>query len=71
MDREELIEAINKGPVRVRMNDGSAYEIEKPEFATVADLTLSVLHRNQEGKLKHVLLPLVTMVAVEPIEVGA
>jgi hypothetical protein len=40
-------------------------------IAEVVDLTVSVLHRNQEGKLKHVLLPLVTMVAVEPIEIGA
>lgn len=67
MDREELIETIKRGPVRIPTNDGSVYDIEKPEFATVAELTVSVLYRNQDGKLKHVLLPLVTMTAVEPI----
>lgn len=67
MDREELIKTISAGPVRIRMNDGSTYDVEKREFALVSDLTVAVLYRADDGKFRNVILPLVTMVAIEPI----
>jgi hypothetical protein len=67
MDREELIKTIEHGPVRIHMNNGAVYDIEKPSFALVAELTVAVLYRSEDGKLRNVILPLVTMSAVEPI----
>jgi hypothetical protein len=67
MDREELIDAIAAGPVRIRMNNGRSYDVEKPAFALVAELTVGVLYRSEDGKYRNVILQLVTMTAVEPI----
>jgi hypothetical protein len=68
MDREELTALIRKGPVRVTMNDGTTFTIHAAEFATVSDIAAAVLYRADDGKFRHVHLPLVTMCAVEPIE---
>ena len=68
MEREELTALIAKGPVLIRMNDGSEFTIESSEFATVSDIAAAVLYRSEkDGKYRHVHLPLVTMTAVEPI----
>ena len=67
MDREELTALIAKGPVRIRMNDGHEYMIESSEFATVSDIAAAVLYRAEDGKLRHMHLPLVTMSGVEPL----
>lgn len=71
MDREELTAIIKRGPVTIRMNDGLAYEVRSPEFITISDIAASVLYRHADGKLRHVYLPLVTMSAVEPIEMAS
>ncbi len=68
MDREELTALIKKGPIRIRMNDGRAYEVSGPEFATVSDIAAAVLYRGEDGKFRHMQLPLVTMSGVEPLE---
>jgi hypothetical protein len=70
MDREELTTLIKRGPIRIRMNDGRAYDVEKPEFASVSDISAAVLYRGEDGKLRHMHLPLVTMSGVEPLETG-
>ncbi len=68
MDRDELNELIAKGPVRILMNDGNEYTVESSEFITVSDIAAAVLYRNEEdGKYRHMHLPLVTMAGVEPI----
>lgn len=67
MDRDELIKTIADGPVRITMNSGAVYEIESKQSALVAELTVAVLHRCPDGKYRNVILPLVTMVAVEPL----
>jgi hypothetical protein len=52
------------------MNDGRSYEVKSTEFASVSDIAAAVLYRSDEdGKLRHVYLPLVTMSAVEPLVV--
>ena len=71
MDREELNAVLADGPVRIRMNDGRSYEVPSREFITVSDIAASVLFRHPDGNLRHVYLPLVTMSAVEPLEVDA
>jgi hypothetical protein len=70
MDRQELTALIKEGPVRIRMNDGQFYDIAGPEFATVSDIAAAVLYRGEDGKLRHMHLPLVTMSGVEPLETG-
>ncbi len=71
MDREELTKLIAEGPIRIRMNDGRSYEVAGPEFATVSDIAAAVLYRAEDGKYRHMHLPLVTMSGVEPIETSA
>jgi hypothetical protein len=67
MDRETLQTAIKEGPVVVKMNDGSRYEIHGLEFATVSDIAAAVVVRDPDGKLRHRLLSLVCMCSVEPL----
>ena len=70
MDREELNALIAKGPVRILMNDGNEYLIESAECVSVSDIAAAVLYRDeQDGKLRHMYLPLVTMSGVEPLSV--
>lgn len=71
MDRKELLDLLREGPIRIRMNDGRAYEVPSIEFASVSDIAAAVLHKSEEdGKWRHVHLPLVTMTAVEPLVAG-
>jgi hypothetical protein len=68
MGREELNKIVKQGPVRIRVNDGSAYEIMSSELVTVSDIAASILYRANDGKWRHVYLPLVTMSVIEPID---
>jgi hypothetical protein len=70
MDRKELNALIAEGPIRIRMNDGRSYDVENHDFICVSDISASVLCRGEDGKLRHVHLPLVTMTAVEPLVNG-
>lgn len=68
MDREGMNELIAKGPIRILMNDGNEFTVESPELITVSDIAAAVLYRSKEdGKLRHMILPLVTMSGVEPL----
>ena len=67
MDREELNALVRQGPIRIRMNDGRFYDVENHDWISVSDISAAVLYRGDDGKLRHVHLPLVTMSAVEPL----
>ena len=67
MDRETLVRAIDEGPVRVTMNDGSCYDIPDHKSAMVDSAICYVLTRSENGKLQAVWLSLVRMVKVERI----
>jgi hypothetical protein len=71
MDREELNALVRQGPIRIRMNDGRSYDVENHDWISVSDIAAAVLYRADDGKLRHVHLPLVTMTAVEPLLNGA
>ncbi len=43
MHREELVELIRKGPVRILMNDGNSCEVPNIECAMVSDISAHVL----------------------------
>jgi len=65
MDREALVEAIKRGPVRVTMNDGSKYDIPSLEFCAVGNIAAYVLLKGDDGKLRPRHLALVCMVQIE------
>jgi hypothetical protein len=68
MDREELTAALKAGPIKILMNDGREYNIAAPDEALITDIAAHVLYRSEtDGKLKAMILPLVTMSGVEPI----
>lgn len=67
MDREELTQLIRESPVRITMNDGRAFVVEGIKQAVVSDIAASVLFRAEDGKLRTIYLPLVTMTSVEPL----
>jgi hypothetical protein len=67
MEREELANLIAQSPVRVRMNNGETYDITSAEMATVGDISMAVLVRGEDGKLRNRLLALVCMCSVEDL----
>ena len=68
MDREELNKILEDCPVRITMNDGSAFIVPSREMALCSDIKLTLLAPDKEGVLRDVYLPLVTMAKVEEIE---
>ena len=71
MDRETLINAIDEGPVRVFMNDGSSFDILDAKSVLVDSTVAYVLNRAEDGKLRAKWLSLVCMVRVERLETAA
>ena len=72
MDREEIMELIRKGPIRVTMNDGSTYDVAGVEYCLVTPISMSVMVKNtdasvdKEWRTHH--LPLVTIAGVEELQ---
>ena len=67
MDRKELLAMIEAGPIIIRMNDGREYSVEHPREALVTDIAAYVMYRDEEdGKLRAMVLPLITMSGVVP-----
>lgn len=71
MDRQDLIEALDQGPVRVHMSDGNSYEITDHKSCLVDSTTAYVLYRRDDGKLKAHWLSLVCMTRIESIDAAA
>lgn len=67
MEKDTLEAMVRDCPLRIRMNDGFEYLVEKPEFITIGDYTVSVLLR-RDGAMRHTLLSLMNITAVEPLE---
>ena len=70
MDRDQLIELIRQGPVRVRMNNGDVWDIPSSEFGIVGDLHAAILHRDPDGVLRSKILSLVCICSAESMEVA-
>jgi hypothetical protein len=68
MERTTLLEALKRGPVKVYMNDGSAFVIPSLEFAVVSDIAAHVLFRDTDGKFRTHILGLVCMGRIEELE---
>jgi hypothetical protein len=70
MDRETLLRAIEHGPVRVTMNDGSSYDIESLRDVAVDSTTCSLMKRGEDGRFRAIWLVLVCMTKVEQLSVA-
>ncbi len=71
MDRETLLQAIEHGPVRVTMNDGSCYEIESLRDVAVDSTTCYLMRRGEDGRYRALWLALVCITKVEQLSVSA
>lgn len=71
MDRELLQRLLDASPIRILMNDGRSYTIDDPRQAIVDNISCYTLYHDDDGKVRTMVLPLVTMSGVEPIEATA
>lgn len=65
MEKEDLESQVKNCPLRIRMSDGEEYLVDKPEFISVGDFTVSVLSK-RAGAMRHTLLSLINITSVEP-----
>lgn len=68
MDREELMNLIRRGPVRITMNSGDTVVIESLETCVVSSMSADVLVKGDDGQLRTHFYPLVTMSKVELLD---
>lgn len=70
MDRDTLLRAIEHGPVRVTMNDGSFYDIDGLRDFAVDSTTCYLMRRQTDGRYRAIWLALVCMTKVEQLQVA-
>lgn len=69
MKEQTVIDAINNGPIRVTMNDGSKFDIPSPEFALVDKRSVHVLTKDEEdGGMIARILSLACMLSIQKLE---
>ncbi len=68
MDRDELNQWIRQGPIRITINSGDTIDTTNREFVTVSSTATVVLVRDDDGKYRHQVYPLVTMSKIEQLE---
>ena len=66
MEKDDIETLIPRCPLTIRVNDGSEYYVEKPEFITVADYTTSILF-TREGVKRHTVVSNINIAAIEPL----
>ncbi|MCY2977656.1 MAG: hypothetical protein NTU79_03215 [Planctomycetota bacterium] len=71
MDRETLLQAVEHGPVRVTMNDGSSYDIESLRDVAVDSTTCYLMKSGTDGRYRAIWLALVCMTKVEQLSTVA
>lgn len=70
MEPDELRDWIRRSPIRIRMNNGDAFEIAGPEFALVSDYSVVVLTRDN-GRMLNRLLSLINISEVTELPASA
>ncbi len=65
MEQEDVNRLLRQCPLKVRTNDGQVYHVEKPEFITVADYTVSILF-DDGGTKRHTVIALMNITSIEP-----
>lgn len=71
MDRDTLLRAIENGPVRVTMNDGSFYDINGLRDVAVDSTTCYLMRRQTDGRYRAIWLALVCMTKAEPLQIAS
>ncbi|MEN1681794.1 MAG: hypothetical protein AAGJ46_19610 [Planctomycetota bacterium] len=59
-----MLNLLKSPPVQITMNDGSVWTIDHSDHPTCSDVSLFFLKLYDDGKWRHVNLPLVTMSSV-------
>ncbi len=70
MDREAIENMLDQIPLRITMSDGRSFIVESLRDIALSDLDAYVLFRSEDGKLRGIHLPYVTMAGVEVNVVG-
>ncbi len=65
MDREAIENMLDQMPLRITMNDGRSFVVESERGIALSDLDAYVVHRSEDGKLRGIHLPYVTMAGIE------
>ncbi len=65
MDREAIENMLDQMPLRITMNDGRSFVVETDRGIALSDLDAYVLYRGDDGRLRGIHLPYVTMAGVE------
>ena len=65
MDRETIENMLDQMPLRITMNDGRSFVVESEREIALSDIDAYVLYRSEDGKLRGIHLPYVTMAGVE------
>lgn len=65
MDRETIENMLDQIPLRFTMNDGRSFLVESERGIALSDIDAYVLYRSDDGKLRGIHLPYVTMAGVE------
>ncbi len=71
IDRETLLQAIEHGPVRVTMNDGSSYDIDSLRTVAVDSTTCYLIKKGEDGRYRAIWLALVCMTKVEQLSIAS
>lgn len=70
MEPDNLRDLTQACPVRLTMNNGETFDVEKPEFIMVAEFDVAVLV-NRDGVKRNVLLALDNIASAESIAESA
>jgi len=65
MDREAFENMLDQIPLRITMNDGRSFVVESERGIALSDLDAYVLYRSDDGRLRGIHLPYVTMAGIE------
>lgn len=65
MERETIENMLDQMPLRITMNDGRSFVVESEREIALSDIDAYVLYRSEDGKLRGIHLPYVTMAGVE------
>ncbi len=66
MEADDLRSLIPSCPLRIQLNSGEAYTVEKPEFIMVGDYQAAILVR-MTGALRTVVIGLMNISSVQPL----
>lgn len=70
MEPDNLRELIHACPVRLTMNNGDVFDVEKPEFIRIAEFDVAVLV-NRNGRKRNVLIALDNISSAESLSRSA